>query len=403
MGRGTDPANRLSVIDLAAGDLTPIGVVEEFAWTCQVVAASGGSIWVLTDHGADRRHVLVAARRADGSFAPIDDWPVAVAEAPGLLLSATHCGGSLVCHYLEDAHSALRVFDLDGSTRGTIEVPGMVTVEDAFEVGREVSGLPDNPVVLFNTMSFLSLGTLWRHDLDTGETAVMRAASVHLDDERFVTELVFAASRDGTRVPMFLTRRRDVARDAKAAVWLYGYGGFTVTMTPQFSVPVVVWLERGGVYAMANLRGGGEYGDAWHDAGRAREQAERVRRLRACASPGGEGLDTARRSSPSYGGVQRRVAGRRVPHPAARALRRRDPRVGVMDMLRFHLFTIGWAWTADYGTPDDPEAFDWLLAYSPLHNLRPGTVPAHAGLDRRPRRPRRAGPLVQVRRRAAGR
>ncbi len=370
VGRGTDPANRLFVIDLAAEDLTPIGVVDEFAWTCQVVAASAESIWVLTDHGADRRHVLVAERRADGSFTPIGDWRVAVAEAPGLLLSATHCGGSLVCHYLEDAHSALRVFALDGSPRGTIEVPGVVTVEDAFEVGREVSGHPDDPVVFFNTMSFLDSGTLWRHDLGTGATTVLLSASVHLNDDRFVAELVLATSRDGTRVPMFLTRRRDVARDAQSPVWLYGYGGFTVTMTPQFSVPVAVWLERGGVYAKAVLRGGGEFGTAWHDAGRLANKQNVFDDFAACARhlveagwtrPGRIAINGA-----SNGGLLVGACLNQHPELYGAAI----PQVGVMDMLRFQRFTIGWAWTADYGNPEDPESFAWLRAYSPLHNVR---------------------------------
>ena len=402
VGRGTDPANRLFVIDLAAEDLTPIGVVDEFAWTCQVVAASAESIWVLTDHGADRRHVLVAERRADGSFTPIGDWRVAVAEAPGLLLSATHCGGSLVCHYLEDAHSALRVFALDGSPRGTIEVPGVVTVEDAFEVGREVSGHPDDPVVFFNTMSFLDSGTLWRHDLGTGATTVLLYASVHLNDDRFVTERVFATRKtaracrcssravetwpDGRAIPRLALRLRRIHR----------------VDTPRFSVLVMVWLERGGVYAMANIRGGGEYGEAWHHAGQPRNEAERVRRFHrrrantsstaGWTSPGQLAINggptagswSARASTSSPSSTPRPSPSRRDGHAALPASSRR---LGVDGRIR--------ALRGPRGV---------RLICAPTRRCttckQRRQVPAHAGHDGRPRRPRRAGPFIQIHRRA---
>jgi prolyl oligopeptidase len=368
--RGTDPANRLYVIDLRTEDLVPVAVVEELTWTLLVVASDDRSLWVLTDHGADRRRVLAADRRIDGSYAPIGGWREVVAEGSGLLLSAAHRGGSLVCHYLEDAHSALRVVGLDGSARGEIAVPGVVTVADAFDVGREVGGHPDEPVVYFRTTSFVNSGTLWRHDLESGETTVVVDSRADVDDEDVTTDLVFATSSDGTRVPMFVTHRRDVTPGGDAPVWLYGYGGFTVTITPEYKVPIAVWLERGGVYASAVLRGGGEFGTAWHDAGRLANKQNVFDDFAACArhlvEAGWTRPERIAINGASNGGLLVGACLNQHPELYGAAI----AQVGVMDMLRFHRFTIGWAWTADYGDPEDPTAFAWLRTYSPLHNVR---------------------------------
>jgi prolyl oligopeptidase len=172
---------------------------------------------------------------------------------------------------------------------------------------------------------------------------------------------------------MFLTRRRDVEPNGEVPVILYGYGGFDIPITPAFSLPFAVWMERGGLLAVANLRGGGEYGRAWHDAGRLDRKQQVFDDFMACARCLQESGWTSPRRTAIYGGSNGGllVGASLTQHPEAFGAAVSD--VGVFDMLRFHRFTIGWAWTSDYGSPDDPEQFRWLMAYSPLHNVRPGT------------------------------
>ena len=225
------------------------------------------------------------------------------------------------------------------------------------------------------------------------------------DPDDYEIKQVFYTSKDGTKVPMFITHKKGLKLDGNNPTLLYGYGGFNISLTPGFSVSRLAWMEMGGVYAAANLRGGGEYGEEWHQAGTKLQEAERLRRLH-------------RRG---------RVADRREVHVSRRSWRSRAaataacwsarcmtqrpdlfgaclPAVGVMDMLRFHKFTAGRSWVDDYGSSDNPEEFKALYAYSPYHNLKPGTkYPADAGHHGRPRRPRGAGAQLQVRGRAAGR
>ena len=206
------------------------------------------------------------------------------------------------------------------------------------------------------------------------ERSLFRQPEVDFDPDAYVTHQVFYQSKDGTRVPMFISHKAGLALDGRHPTYLYGYGGFNISQTPAFSVSNLVWMEMGGVYALANLRGGGEYGKAWHEAGHAAQQAERLRRLhrrrrvadRRTATPARPELAIGGRSN---GGLLVGACLTQRPDLFGACL----PAVGVMDMLRFHKFTIGWAWVSDYGSPDDPEEFKALLAYSPYHNLKPGT------------------------------
>jgi prolyl oligopeptidase len=222
--------------------------------------------------------------------------------------------------------------------------------------------------------SFADPGSLWRHDLSSGDTVLVRPSAASVDPSAFVTEQVFAPSEDGTLIPMFLTRRVDVRPDGDVPVLVYGYGGFNVSITPYFSLAHLVWMERGGLLAVANLRGGGEYGRAWHDAGRRADKHHVFEDFAACARwLAGSGWSRPARiaiSGGSNGGllVGASLTGRPELFGAAVA------RVGVYDMLRFARFTIGWAWVSDYGDVADPEQYRWLRSYSPLHNVQPGTT-----------------------------
>jgi prolyl oligopeptidase len=225
----------------------------------------------------------------------------------------------------------------------------------------------------FATTTFTDPGSIWSHRLSTGQTEVTERAAAAIDPGGYVTEQVFAESADGTRVPMFLTRHRDLAADGQAPALLYAYGGFDVSITPSFSPDLAAWLERGGVLAVANLRGGGEYGKAWHEAGRRAAKQNVFDDFCACArwlaSSGWSSRDRIAIMGGSNGGLL--VGACLTQHPELFGAV--VGHVGVYDMLRFHKFTIGWAWTGEIGSPDEPAEYRWLRAYSPLHNVRPGT------------------------------
>jgi prolyl oligopeptidase len=280
------------------------------------------------------------------------------------------CGDRLVCHYLRDAHSALRVFATDGAPAGNLPLPGIVSLEAGS--GGVIEGRPGSPLLHFKTVSFVSPGAVWFHDLSSGETGQRSAPALDLDPGRFVTEQVFVESKDGTRVPMFVTRAVGLDASGDTEVLMYGYGGFDIPLTPSFSATFAAWLDLGGMLAVANLRGGGEYGRAWHDAGRLANKQNVFDDFCACArwlvDSGWSRPDRIAISGGSNGGLL--VGACLTQHPELFGAAIAD--VGVFDMLRFHLFTIGWAWKSDYGDPEDPEQYRWLRSYSPLHNVRDG-------------------------------
>jgi prolyl oligopeptidase len=359
VGTGTD--TYVLVADLA-GDGALRALNPPFEAGDSVVDHDGqGGLIVLTDRGAERRRVM---RARPGT--PPAAWEELVAEGEDTLQSADLCGGRLVCHYLHHAQSRLRVHPLDGGPDGEIPVTPASSVV-------ELSGRPGSDLVHFVTTSYTESGAVWTYHLPSGRSELVSPSGAAFAPERFVTEQVFVSSADGTQVPMFLTRDRSLRPDGQVPVVLYGYGGFDVSLTPGFSATFASWLERGGMVAVANLRGGGEYGRAWHDAGRLAHKQNCFDDFAACA----RWLHTSGWSRPertaimggSNGGLL--VGASLTQHPELFGAALAE--VGVLDMLRFHRFTIGWAWKSDYGDPEDPEAFDWLIAYSPLHNLRPGT------------------------------
>jgi prolyl oligopeptidase len=226
---------------------------------------------------------------------------------------------------------------------------------------------------LFYTFtSFLYPTTVFRYDVASGRNDVFRRPEINFDPNGYETKQVFYTSKDGTRVPMFITHKKGIALNGTNPTYLYGYGGFNISLTPFFSVPNLVWLEMGGVFAMPNLRGGGEYGEKWHEAGTKQNKQNVFNDFIAAA----EHLIQEGYTSPaklaigggSNGGLLVGAAMTQRPELFAVAL----PDVGVMDMLRYHKFTVGWAWASDYGSSDDPAAFKYLRAYSPLHNLKAG-------------------------------
>ena len=215
--------------------------------------------------------------------------------------------------------------------------------------------------------------TIHRCDPETGESTLFREPEVAFDPRDFEATQVFYESRDGTRVPMFLVHRRGLERRGQNPTLLYGYGGFNISLTPSFSVGVVAWLEMGGVWAVANLRGGGEYGKEWHEAGRLRNKQNTFDDFIAAAEYLIEEGYTSAPKLAIYGGSNGGLLVGGVLNQRPDLFGAAIPAVGVMDMLRFHEFTIGWAWKSDYGSAETKEGFETLMAYSPLHNIEPGT------------------------------
>lgn len=360
VNQGTRPQDRVEVLDLHHPEAGFSTLVEGFDVVASVVAVADGTAWLRTDADADRGRV-VAVDLADPAR---DRWREVVPQSDDTLSSAAYVGGRLLLHHLHHAQSRLTVVDLDGGRAQVVPLPVGVSVT-------EVSGRHDSDVVHVSTTSFTDSGTVWRLSV-ADPTALEVVHPAGASTPGVVTEQVFVTSPDGTQVPVFLVRREDVVPDGDVRVLLYGYGGFSIPMTPAFSVSRALWVERGGVLAVACLRGGGEYGQAWYDAGR-RERKQNVFDDFAAVA---RWLTTSGWSRPARIGVNGGsnggllVGATLTQHPEL--IGAAVPEVGVLDMLRFHEFTIGWAWTSDYGDPEDPEQYRWVRAYSPLHHVAPG-------------------------------
>ncbi len=326
-----------------------------------VVGSRGDTFFVETNREAPRGKIVAINLQAPDPA----QWKTLVPESADNLDHVRYVGGRFVISYLHDVKSRVAVFAADGRSLGEISLPGIGSVGG-------LGGKEDEPELFYAFSSFLSPPTIIRHDLDTGRGEVFDRAAVAVDVSRYTTDQVWVTSKDGTRVPMFLVHRKDLVLDGTAPTWLYGYGGFNVSMQPAFAIPPLVWLELGGVYAVANLRGGGEFGDAWHKAG-TKERKQNVFDDYIAAA---EWLVANHYTRPerlvlhgrSNGGLLVGAVLNQRPDLAAVAF----PQVGVMDMLRYHRFTVGASWAGDYGTSETPEGFAYLRAYSPLHTIRAG-------------------------------
>lgn len=371
LSRGIGPGGELRVLDLENRKLGYRLLVPACDAMAAVVASEGSTFYVLTDDTADRRRIVAI----DLDHPERSRWREIIPAASDTLLEAHFFGNRIVCHYLRDACSLLRVFELDGTFVRDIPLPAMTTLAGSPIEHEAIEGTAGSDLVHFEVVSFTESASLWSHDLRSGKTVLVRAASVSLDPAEFVTERVAVTSPDGTTVPMFLTRRRDLARSGEVPALLYGYGGVGVSITPSFSVPWAVWLERGGILAVASLRGGGEYGRAWHEAGRRANKQNVFDDFCACArwlaNSGWSRGDRIAINGGSNGGLL--VGGSLTQHPELFGAAIAD--VGVFDMLRYHRFTVGRVWKTEYGDPEDATEYKWLRRYSPLHNVRPGRYP----------------------------
>ncbi len=360
VSRGTDRRTTLLVLDLRRPEAEPVPLTPEFEAGYAYVGNDGDTFYLWTD---DRERGRIVAARPG---VPPEGWREVVPEGGDALRSAALFGDTLVLEYLHDASSRVVLAPLDGGAPREVDLPGIGSA-------RGFTGLRADRETFFSFASFARPSTVYRLDIVSGAVRVLHAPDVPFDPDDYVTERVFYRSTDGTRVPLFLTRRRDVTPSPETPVLLYGYGGFDIALTPRFSVPNLVWMEMGGIYAQACLRGGSEYGEAWHRAGMlANKQNVFDDFIAAAEWLIGNGYTSRGKlaiAGASNGGLLVGAVLDQRPDLFGAAL----PAVGVMDMLRFHRFTIGWAWTSEYGSPDDPEMFPVLYRYSPYHNITPGT------------------------------
>jgi prolyl oligopeptidase len=362
---GTKPENRVFVQDLSQPGSAIRPFLDRFDAEYAVVGNDGARFYVQTDKDAPRRRlVAVDLARPEASA-----WTTLIPEAPGrdVLAATAMVANRLVTQWMVDAHDVLRVYGRDGTFQREIALPGIGSVSG-------LTGRRRDPETFFGFSSFADPGTIYRHDVDAGRSTVFRQPKVAFTPSDFETVQVFYPSKDGTTIPMFLTYRRGLTRDGNNPTYLYGYGGFDISLTPAFSPALIAWMESGGIFAQANLRGGGEYGRAWYDAGRLHRKqnvfddfiaaAEYLIRERYTSTP------KLAIAGGSNGGLLVGACLTQRPDLFGAAV----PAVGVMDMLRFDQFTIGWAWKSDYGDPAVQADFEMLLTYSPLHNIRPGTA-----------------------------
>lgn len=290
---------------------------------------------------------------------------VVIPESENMLEGISSVGGYLIATYLKDAQSKVLQYTLEGKPVREIALPGIGTASG-------FDGKDDATEVYYAFSDFITPPTSYRYTLATGESELYKAPQVNFDPELFTTEQVFFASKDGTQVPMFITRRKDMQRNGKNPCYLYGYGGFQINMTPGFNPSAIALLEQGGIYCIVNLRGGSEYGEQWHKAGMLENKQNVFDDFIAAAEWLVDNRYTSKEklaiAGGSNGGLL--VGACEVQRPDLFAVCL--PAVGVMDMLRYHKFTIGWGWAVEYGTSEDEQQFGWIYAYSPLHNIRDG-------------------------------
>jgi prolyl oligopeptidase len=362
--QGTERKNRVFYRELTPNGRGPVvELLNDFDAAYHFVDNDGTTFWFRTDLDAPRARLIAI----DIGNPAREHWREIIPQAEETLESVDAVGDRFFASYLRDAQTVIKVFGLDGTFEREVELPDIGTATG-------FGGRRSDRETFYAFTSFTRPTTIYRYDVASGESTVFRKPEAPFDPEQYETRQVFYTSKDGTRVPMFITHRKGLTLDGTNPTLLYGYGGFNIPQTPAFSVATLVWMELGGVWAVANLRGGGEYGEEWHEAGM-KANKQNVFDDFICAA---EWLiDSKYTSTPKlaiYGGSN---GGLLV---GACMTQRPDlfgacvPAVGVMDMLRFHRFTIGWGWVSDYGTPDDAEDFKHIYAYSPLHTIKPDTA-----------------------------
>jgi prolyl oligopeptidase len=367
LGLGTDSRNRVYYQDLADPlhpklDAPVVPLLDDFDATYGFVGNDGPVFYFFTNQNASRGKLIAIDTRTPAKSA----WREIIPQGADVLQSVGIVKNTFVADYLKDAHEELSLFDLTGKKMADVPLPTLGALAG-------VSLQRNDTEMFFGFTSFLYPTTIFRYDFTTNRTNVFKAPHLAFDASQYETKQVFYKSKDGTRVPMFITAKKGIKLDGSNPTYLTAYGGFDINMLPAFSTSALVWLEMGGIYAQPNLRGGAEYGEDWHTAGMHEKKQNVFDDFIAAA----EYLIAQKYTSTpklaiggaSNGGLLIGAVLNQRPELFGAAL----PAVGVMDMLRFHKFTIGWAWVTEYGSADSAAQFPYLLKYSPIHNIKAGT------------------------------
>jgi prolyl oligopeptidase len=358
--KGTDDKYRVTYKDLLEPYGMPIDLIDHFDNEYSFVGNDGPVFYFQTDLEAPRRRVIAIDTRQPHLLQEL------IAEAKETLVSVNIVANQFVATYLKDAKTQVKLFDLSGRFIREVEFPGIGSATG-------FGGKRGDTETFYSFSSFATPTSIFRYDLLTGKSELFRQSKVKFDPADYEVHQVFYNSQDGTRIPMFIAHKKGLKQDGNNPTLLYGYGGFAISLTPTFSVTRLAWMEMGGVFAMPNLRGGGEYGEEWHQAGTKLKKQNVFDDFIAAA----EWLIANKYTQPSKLAIQGGSNGGLLV--GACMTQRPDlfgaclPAVGVMDMLRFHKFTAGRFWVDDYGSADDPEQFKAIRAYSPYHNVKPGT------------------------------
>jgi prolyl oligopeptidase len=361
VGKGTGPQNMVYFKNLTMERAPIMPLVDKLENNYSFIGNDEATFYFLTDKGATRSKVVkVNVLEKDLK------WQDVIPETPETLQSVDFINNQFVLNYLKDAYTQIKITDIKGKFVREVKLPGIGSAGG-------FGGKRYDTETFYSYSSYNAPPTIYRYDMKSGNSSVFRESKVKFNPSDYEVQQVKYTSKDGTQVPMFIVHKKGLKLDGNNPTLLYGYGGFNISQTPAFSVSRVVWMEMGGVLAVANIRGGAEYGEAWHEAGtKLKKQnvfddfigaaefliADKITNPKKLAIQGG-----------SNGGLLVGAVLNQRPDLFAAAL----PAVGVMDMLRFPKFTIGWAWTSDYGSPDNKDEFNAIYKYSPLHNIKPGT------------------------------
>ncbi len=360
--KGSNPQVRIYYKDLENKDAEVVKLIDNFEQAYNFIGNDGSTFLFQTDLDAPRSRVIAI----DTTKPAKENWREIIPQSAETLEGVSFVNNMLIASYLKDARSQIKIYSLEGKHVRDVELPGIGSVGG-------FGGERKDKETFYSFTGFTTPSTIYRYDLTTGKSTVFRQPKVAFTPGDFETKQIFFVSKDGTRVPMFITHKKGMKLDGNNPTLLYGYGGFNSSMTPYFSISNLVWMEMGGVFAMPNLRGGNEYGEDWHKAG----MKEKKQNVFDDFIAAGEWLIANKYTSNkklaisggSNGGLLVGAVLNQRPELFGAAL----PAVGVMDMLRFHKFTIGYAWVGEYGSSDSAEDFKTLYAYSPLHNIKPGT------------------------------
>jgi prolyl oligopeptidase len=360
--QGTDVKTRAYYKDLRNKDAAAVKLLDDFDAAYYFVGNEGSRFWFQTDLESPRGKII----EIDTKNPARSNWKVVVPEAKETLQSVSFVNNQFILNYLKDAYTQVKIYDTSGKLVNEVAFPGIGTAAG-------FAGKATDKETFYAFTGFTMPTTIYRYDMVTGKSTIFREPKVDFNPAEYETKQVFYTSKDGTKVPMFITHKKGLKLDGNNPTYLYAYGGFNISLSPGFSVSNLVWMEMGGVYAQPNLRGGGEYGEEWHQGGMKLKKQNVFDDFIGAA----EWLIANKYTSTpklaigggSNGGLLVGAVMAQRPDLFGAAL----PAVGVMDMLRFQKFTIGWAWVSDYGSSENPAEFKALHAYSPLHNIKPGT------------------------------